>query len=180
MRGVQRGRVVLGVMVLGVAVVLTALATGRRAARAADTAGPDRAAVERTRETVKMIDDLYKGAVVHITGTYVRAQEVVPAAKVAQKIFKDMEAKGWHRARLVDATGEPANKANLPKTDFEKRAVEQIKGGKPYVDEVGERDGKPVLRAATIVPIVMKECITCHPGKKGDVIGAIVYELPIK
>jgi hypothetical protein len=75
----------------------------------------------------------------------------------------------------------PANKANLPHTDFEKRAVEQIKAGKPYVDEVATRDGRPVLRAATVVPVVMKQCIGCHPGlKEGQVIGALVYELPIK
>jgi hypothetical protein len=119
--------------------------------------------------------------VVHITATYVRAQEVTPAAKVAQKIFKHMEERGWHRARLVDATGTPSNRANLPSTDFEKRAVEQIKGGKPYVDEVATRDGRPVLRAATVVPVVMKQCISCHPGmKEGEVIGALVYEVPIK
>jgi hypothetical protein len=111
----------------------------------------------------------------------VRAREVTPAARVAQKLFKHMEAKGWHRARLLDATGSPSNKANLPKTDFEKKAVEQIRAGKPYVEELARRDGKPVLRAATVVPVVMKQCIACHPGlKEGEVIGALVYEVPIK
>jgi hypothetical protein len=142
---------------------------------------PDPAAVERARETVRMIDDLYKAAVVHVTATYVRAQEVTPAAKVAQKMFRHMEERGWHRARLVDATGTPSNKANLPRTDFEKRAVGLIRAGKPYVDELAQRDGRPVLRAATVVPVVMKQCIACHPGlKEGDVIGAIVYEVPVK
>jgi hypothetical protein len=38
-----------------------------------------------------------------------------------------------------------------------------------------------VLRAATIVPVVMDQCIVCHPGhKKGELLGALVYELPIK
>jgi hypothetical protein len=163
--------------VLGAAVVVTAVANGRTA----EKVRPDPAAVERARETVQMIDDLYKGAVVHITATYVRAQEVTPAARVAQKLFKHMEEKGWHRARLLDATGTPTNRANLAKTDFEKRAVAQIKAGKPYFDEVAERDGKPVLRAATVVPVVMKQCIACHPAlKEGEVIGALVYEVPIK
>ena len=37
------------------------------------------------------------------------------------------------------------------------------------------------LRAATRVPVVMKQCITCHPGsKEGDLLGALVYEVPIK
>jgi hypothetical protein len=170
------GRWLLGGL-LGVGVVAALVGSGRTAGRV----NPDPAAVERARETVHMIDDLYKGAVVHITATYVRAQEVTPAARVAQKIFKHMEERGWHKARLVDATGTPSNRANLPSTEFEKRAVEQIRGGKPYVDEVATRDGKPVLRAATVVPVVMKQCIACHPGmKEGEVIGALVYEVPIR
>jgi hypothetical protein len=56
-----------------------------------------------------------------------------------------------------------------------------LKGGKAYFDELGTKDGKPVLRAATAVPVVMKQCITCHPGyKEGNLLGALVYELPIK
>jgi hypothetical protein len=149
--------------------------------RTADKAAPDSAAVERTRDTVKMLDDLYKSAVVHITQTYVKARERTPAAAAAKQIFKDMEAKGWHKARLLDATGEPANKANLPRTAFEKRAVARLQGGQPYYEEVGSSDGKPVLRAATPVPVVMPACVACHPHtKEGQLMGAIVYEVPIK
>jgi hypothetical protein len=172
---------ITGRRLLGGLLGITVAAVVVGSARTAGEPKADPAALERARETVHMIDDLYKGAVVHITATYVRAQEVTPAARVAQKIFKHMEDRGWHRARLVDATGTPSNRANLPVTDFEKRAVEQIKAGKPYVDEVATRDGKPVLRAATVVPVVMKQCIACHPGmKEGEVIGALVYEVPIK
>jgi hypothetical protein len=150
-------------------------------AAGAGKATPDREAVERARTTVLMLDDLYKGYVVHITDTYVRAREIKPAASVTKKVFKHMEAKGWHTGRLVDATGEPVNRANLPRTDFEKRAVEKMKQGKDYFDEVGDKDGKPVLRAATRVPVVMKACSACHAGKKeGDLLGTIVYEVPIR
>jgi Protein of unknown function (DUF3365) len=152
-----------------------------RPARTEDKPAPDRAALERTRETVRMLDDLYKGAVVHITDTYVRAREKTPAARVAKKIFKHMEEKGWHRARLVDATGKPENPANAPMTEFEKRAVEKLKKGATWFEEVGRKGDRTVLRAATPVPVVMKACINCHPGKKeGDLLGAIVYEIPVR
>ena len=143
---------------------------------------PDRAAVERARTTVKMLDDLYKGFIVNITDTYVKAKEKTPAARVAKKVFKYMETKDWHTGRLVDASGAPVNPANVAKTDFEKRAVEKMKAGAAYFEEVGtNKKGKPVLRAATRVPVVMKACIDCHPGKKeGDLLGTIVYEVPIK
>jgi hypothetical protein len=147
----------------------------------ADKGGPSPAAVARTRETVRMLDDMYKSAVVHITKTYVRARERTPAARAAQLIFKDMAAKGWHDARLIDATGEPSNKANLPKSAFEKKAVERLKAGQSYYEEVATKDGKAVLRAATPVPAVLAACTTCHPHvKEGQLMGALVYELPIK
>lgn len=168
-------------VVAGLLLAFAAVAVMARRAHSEDAPTPDKAAVERTRETVKMIDDMHKGYVVHITDTYVKAQEGTPAAKVAKKVFGHMESKGWFSGRLIDATGEPANKANLPKTAFEKEAVKQMKAGKAYYDEVGTKDGKPVLRAATIVPVVMDQCIVCHPGhKKGELLGALIYEVPIK
>src|SRR5262249_54555430 len=63
----------------------------------------DEAAVVRAREQAKMLDELYKNAVVSITQKY----EGPPAIKVAKDVFAAMEKSGWHRARLVDASGSP-------------------------------------------------------------------------
>ena len=109
----------------------------------------------------------------------------------AVKVLRAIETTAEHRFELtedvvggaaIDAYGTPIRKENLPRTAFEKAAVAQINQGEPYYDEVGtDNAGKPVLRAATIVPVVMKQCINCHPGlKEGELMGAIVYELPIK
>ena len=150
---------------------------------AADDKGakkPDPAAVARAREQVKMLDDLYKTAVVGINDTYVEKQADVPAALVAGHVFDVMRKKGYHDARLVDVSGKPKSKAAVARTDFEKAAVKAIQSGKAYYDEVGERDGKPVLRAATALPAVSKTCAACHSMKVGDKLGAIVYVLPIK
>jgi hypothetical protein len=174
MRWITR-RVVVAVALAGVA----ALTLGTRLR--ADRPKVDEAALERTRTTVKMLDDLHKGYVVNITATYVEGQDKAPAAKVTKKVFKHMEQKGWGSGRLIDATGEPVNPGNRPKTDFEKAAVEHMKKGETYYEEVGVKDGKAVLRAATVVPVVMKQCSGCHNGRKeGELLGAIVYELPIK
>lgn len=148
--------------------------------RAADGKAPDPAKVEQARATVKMLDDLYKTAVVAVTNKYVEQQSDTPAAAIAKELFDAMHKKGWHTARLVDATGKPKNKDNVARTDFEKKAVEAITGGKVYIEELAENDGKPVLRAATLVPAVLKQCAICHGGKEGRVLGTIVYEVPIK
>ena len=174
-----------GIVVCGLGV---AVCLNQRTLSAADPAGPaisnakepDKAAVDRTREQVKMLDDLYKTAVVKITKVYVGQQGEVPAALAAMEIFHEMKKKGWHDARLVDASGKPKNKANSAATDFEKKAVAAMKAGKEYYEEIGEHNGKPVFRAATIVPAVMKECAVCHRVKEGTLLGTLVYELPIK
>ena len=169
----------LGLPLLAVLVTFAALRSRPERATAADA--PDAAAVARARATVKLLDDLHKGYVVTITSTYVRAQEVTPAATVAKKVFQHMEANGHGSGRLIDVTGKPFREENVAKTDFEKKAAAAIKGGTPYIDEVGTKDGKPVLRAATVVPVVMKQCTNCHNGyKEGDIIGALTYEIPIK
>jgi hypothetical protein len=165
---------------------LTILAAGllasssQQPAAAQEKKGPGKAAVERTREQVKMLDDLYKTAVVKITEVYVGQQGEVPAALAAMEVFDVMKKKGWHDARLVDASGKPKSKRNAAKTEFEKKAVDAMKDGKTYIEEVGETDGKPVFRAATVVPAVLNECAVCHKVEKGTLLGAIVYELPIK
>jgi len=137
--------------------------------------------LERTRAIVKVIDELNKAYVVNITGTYVRAQEVTPAARIARKVFDHMQSKGMiNSGKLIDVSGNPIGENNVAKSDFEKRIAPLIKKGEAYVDEVATVNGKQVYRAATIVPAVMKECTNCHSGVKvGDVMGALVYELPI-
>jgi hypothetical protein len=144
---------------------------------------PPNAALERTRKQTKMLDDLYKTAIVLITEHYVKGD--APAAAVAGKLlWKEMKAKGHHEVRLVDATGEPIEESNAPADDFEKTAIQEILGGKASVDRVVEKEGKSYLRTATIVPVVMAKCVACHPHyekvPKGKAIGALFYTLPIE
>ncbi len=149
--------------------------------RAAESPEPDTEAVKRAHDTVKLLDDLHKGYVVNITATSVKAQERTPAAHVAKKVFSHVEKNGGPKVRLIDATGEPTNKANVAQNDFEKRALEKLRKGTTYYSEVGRKDNRSVLRAATPVPVVMKQCISCHPGyKEGELLGALTYEVPIK
>ena len=143
----------------------------------------DDPAVERTRKQTKMLDDLYKTAIVLITTHYVKGEE--PAAAVAGKLlWKEMKAKGHHEVRLLDATGDPIEPTNVANDDFEKNAIKEILAGKASVDQVIEKDGKRYLRTATIVPVVMEKCVSCHPHyknvPKGQAIGAIAYILPVE
>ena len=81
----------------------------------------------------------------------------------------------------MDATGEPLDDANAPRTDFEKEAAREINAGKPYFDRVVGAGKDRRLLAATVVPVVMQKCADCHTHKKvGEVLGFIRYDIPIK
>jgi hypothetical protein len=182
MRRLDSRRLVPGILLAGLIAGSALLCAGRSSVgRAGEESVPDDAAVRRAHDTVKMLDDVHKGYVVTITSTYVKAQERTPAAHVAKKVFEHMEKSGWGTVRLIDATGSPTNRANVAKSAFEKRAVEKLNAGETYYSEIARKDNQPVLRAGTRVPVVMKQCISCHPAyKEGDLLGALVYEVPIK
>lgn len=144
----------------------------------------DTEAVERTRDTVRMLDDIYKTTVVLITDKYVHDITDFPAGSAAVALFKSISEKGWHEVRLIDATGQPFDEKNVAWDEFEKTAVRNLKAGDGYYERVVEQKGKPFLRAATPVPVVMDKCVMCHDhykdAKKGEAIGAIVYKVPIR
>ncbi|MDA9857159.1 hypothetical protein N9D23_03505 [Rubripirellula sp.] len=54
------------------------------------------AATERTRDTVRMLDDVYKAAVVLITTHYVNDEDDLPAGTAAIALFDAVNKKGWH------------------------------------------------------------------------------------
>jgi Protein of unknown function (DUF3365) len=133
--------------------------------------------LKRARREIKMLDDLYKTAVISVTEIYPKG---APAIMVAMKVYKAMEDGKYHSARLVDATGNPLNEANVAKSPFETRAIEAIKSGKPYYEEVvGEGPDRRLL-AATLVPAVLDRCASCHGVKKGDLLGFIRYDLRVE
>ena len=141
-------------------------------------------ALERTRDTVKMLDDVYKTAVVLITTHYVNKEDDLPAGTAAIALFDAISKKGSHHVRLMDASGEPLEEKNTAQDDFEKEAVKQLKAGKPWHEEVIEKEGKRYLRAVTPIPVVLEKCTMCHPNykevKKGEAIGAISYTIQVK
>lgn len=178
-----RSRVVLAAMAaLGVAGLWYVAAGAAEPTKPADKPGD--AAVERARKQVRMLDDLYKTAVVLITEHYVKEDSDLSAGSAAKALFKAMKEKGWHEVRLLDATGKPIDEDNVAKDDFEKEAIKQITSGKAYYDRVVEGQNGRKLRAATAIPVVMKKCVMCHDhyqeAKNGAAIGALSYTLPIE
>jgi len=158
-------------------IILWSLAKGR-----ADP-GSD-PALERTRTQVRMLDDLYKTVVVLITDKYVKEEDDFPAGGAAVALFAAMEKKGWHKVRLVDATGKPLKEKNSPRDAFEVDAVKALKSGKAHYEKIFRVNGDRFLQSATPVPVVRKKCVMCHShyekAKKGEPIGVLSYTLKIE
>ena len=145
----------------------------------------DESAVERTRQTVRMLDDVYKTAVVLITDKYVDSEDDFAAGSAAIALFEAIEKKGWHRVRLLDVSGKPYDSANVAVDEFEKKAVEKIKKGDTFVNEVEtDAKGEKFLRAMTPIPVVLAKCAICHAHYRdvpaGKPIGALSYRVPIR
>ena len=137
--------------------------------------------LEHARKTVRMLDDVYKTYIVLITEEYVDDPSVLPAATLSKRVFKSMNKKGWHNARLLDATGTPFNPENNPKDEFERDAINAMISGKTYFEKIEKIDGKDHLRAVTSVHAVMKGCISCHPSSRvGDLLGGIAYNIALE
>jgi hypothetical protein len=145
---------------------------------------PDAAAVERSRKTVRMLDDIYKQTVVLITDKYVHSEDDFAAGSAAVALFENISKGGSHQVRLLDATGDPYDPKNVAQDAFEKEGIKRLKAGAAIHEQVVQKDGKPQLRAITPVPVVMKKCVMCHPhyadAKKNEPVGAISYTVPIE
>src|SRR3954463_11653384 len=129
-----------------------AVAPGQSAPKDKGKSEPDEAAVKRARKTVKMLDDIYKTAIVLITDKYVKTKKDFPAGRAAIKWLNDVGKAGHPKTRLIDVTGDPYGPKNVAEDEFEKEGVKQLKAGKGYYEKVESRDGKSYLRAITAVP----------------------------
>ena len=142
------------------------------------------AAMERTRDTVRMLDDVYKAAVVLITTHYVNDEDDLPAGNAAIALFDAVNKKGWHQVRLLDASGEPINDANVARDKFELEGILKLKSGKNWHESIFSEKGKRHLRVITPIPVVLEKCTMCHENykkfKQGEPIGAISYNIPVR
>lgn len=137
-------------------------------------------ATDRARQTVKMLDDMYKTFMILITKEYVTDSTMFSAVVLTKKVFEAMSKKGWHEARLLGTSGTLYNPDNFPKDDFERDATKALISGKNYYEKVEMIDGKYYLRVATSVPASAEGCTICHPDKKvGDILGAISYKISL-
>jgi hypothetical protein len=166
-------------LALGFAATLT---IGGVASFAAENAsGKPDAAVERTRQEVKMLDDLFKNAIVLIDGHYVKTPSDLPAATAAKALWAALKKDGWYDVRILGLTDVIGDQDDAPRDTFEQTAAKKLLAGDTSHEEVVETGGKRYLRVATGIPVVSDNCLMCHANFKGNKgnIGALSYTVPV-
>ncbi|MGX2040600.1 c-type heme family protein [Methylocaldum sp. MU1018] len=152
------------------------------AAAAGAAIAEEDAAVARTVDQVKMLDALYKTAIVLITEHYVENPSSVSAATASKLLFADMKKNGFHEVRLLGFTDQLTNpEENTPKGDFEETAKQKLLSGEESYKRVIKEGDKRYLYMATAVPVVMEKCVMCHAHFKDKTgpIGALSYKVPV-
>jgi hypothetical protein len=166
-------------LALGLAATLT---IGGVASFAAENAsGKPDAAVERTRQEVKMLDDLFKNAIVLIDGHYVKTPSDLPAATAAKALWAALKKDGWYDVRILGLTDVIGDQDDVPRDAFEQTAAKKLLAGDASYEELVETGGKRYLRVATGIPVVSDNCLMCHANFKGNKgnIGALSYTVPV-
>ena len=166
-------------LALGLAATLT---IGALASFAADNApGKPDAAVERTRQEVKMLDDLFKNMIVLVDGHYVKNPSDFPAATAAKALWAALKKDGWYDVRILGLTDVIGDQDDVPRDTFEQTAAKKLLAGDTSHEEVVETGGKRYLRVATGIPVVSDNCLMCHANFKGNKgnIGALAYTVPV-
>ena len=51
-------------------------------------------------------------------GSVGQVPNAIPSGTAFKMVFVAAKKKGWHKTRLVDATGEPINEENFPEDNF--------------------------------------------------------------
>jgi hypothetical protein len=167
-------------LLLAAGASLTAFAFWNGATGNEKTAPEKERELRRARRETKMLDTLYKTAIVSVTQTYVQDGSSTAAITTFQPVLKAMKEGKWHEVRLVDGLNDPINPDNSPKDAFEKRAIREMLAGKELVDSVEMVDGKEVLRTMTILPMALDKCVLCHENYRGKkIVGGVAYQVPI-
>ena len=164
---------------LGLATMLTIGGVGSFAAE--KVSGSPDAAVERTRQEVKMLDDLFKNAIVLIDEHYVKKPSDLPAATAAKALWAALKKDGWYDVRILGLTDMIGDPDDVPRDAFEQTAAKKLLAGEASYEEVVEKDEKRYLRVATGIPVVSDNCLMCHANFKGNKgnIGALAYTVPV-
>jgi hypothetical protein len=138
-------------------------------------AGPDTQprSLEEAKRMVRMMDTIYVTGVLTTHRMYAHEPGTAAAVAWGKQVVKEVNARGWPKARIFAATNHPLNPDNAPADDFERAAAAAFVSGKSTLEKVaGAR-----YRYATPIRVTEQSCLSCHVRNKvGDLLGGVSYD----
>jgi hypothetical protein len=160
--------------VLGVLAMAVAAAT-LYAASVSATPAVERVSRAEAKRQVRMMDQIYKSAVVTTHKMYVQDPGTPAAVIWAKQVINQMKGKGWPDARIIASHDRPLNPENSPTDKFERDAIAAFQKGRTTFEVVTPTE----VRYATDIRIVDEKCLLCHVrNKTGDLVGGVSYRVP--
>lgn len=166
----------MGVLLSAALLTVTALGTAR-GAEPLKPAGPQPLSLDEARRTVRLMNDIYVHGVLITHKMY--ASEAGTAAAVAwgKQVIREINRKGWPKARIFGSSAKILNPENQPVDDFEREAAAAFGKGKTEFEKTVA--GK--YRYAIPLTVSEESCLNCHVrNKKGDLLGGVSYEAVLK
>lgn len=174
---VSEGRTrVLVLAAISAAVALSVFRAVTAAPQPKTNTPAERVSLAEARRQVRMMDEIYKTAVIAAHKMYVQDPGTPAAVIWAKQVINQMKGKGWPDARIFATHDRPLNPENAPADGFERAATTAFKQGKASFEQVTPGE----YRYATDIRIVDEKCIMCHVrSKQGDLTGGVSYRVPL-
>ena len=115
--------------------------------------------LEVARDRAKLLSDVYMSTLDVIHHKYFHRERAIVPARAMEDVFADMKRQSKIDARWIAVSLKPMSINHEPKTEFEKRAVREIKSGKREFELVDAG----YYRRATAIPLT-GGCASCHEG----------------
>ena len=115
--------------------------------------------LEVARERAQLMHELYGATLDVMHHRYFHGERAIVPARAMEDIFDRIKSRSQAEARWISVNMKPMSISHKPKTEFEKRAAEEISRGSDYAEIV--EDG--FYRRAGAIPL-RGECVSCHGG----------------
>jgi hypothetical protein len=140
---------------------------------------PTPVSLEVAKDRARLMSEIYLATLEVMHDRYFHRERAVLPARAMEDIFAEINRQSKIETRWISASLKPMSVNHEPKTDFEKRASQEIAQGQTDVEVVEAS----VYRRAVAVPLG-SSCINCHTGffkepSKSPQFAGLVISIPV-
>ncbi|QDV17256.1 hypothetical protein Pan153_18910 [Gimesia panareensis] len=135
--------------------------------------------ITEARERAKLAHNFYSATLDAMHRSYFNSATAPVPARVMERMFADVEAEENIKARWIAVNARAMSIDHEPKTEFEKKAAEEIAAGKGEYERVEQG----VYQRAGAISLMNHGCLTCHHGfgkrNTKDRFAGLIISIPV-